>query len=69
MAIIIAMVCSVAAMVLPSGVLSTTMPLAVAAGISILSTPTPARPITFKRVEASITSFVTLVMERVTRPS
>ena len=61
---IIAKLCSVAALVLPPGELITTMPLAVAAATSILSTPTPARPIIFKFLAASITSAVTLEAER-----
>ena len=65
----IATVCSVAAMVLPSGVFNTTMPRAVAAGISMLSTPTPARPITFKLVAASINSLVTWIWLRLTSAS
>ena len=40
-----AMVCSAAETVLPPGVFMTTMPLRVAAGTSMLSTPTPARTI------------------------
>ena len=48
--------CSAAAMVLPSGELTTTIPLRVAAGTSTLSTPTPARPIIFNFVPASIIS-------------
>ena len=48
-------------MVFPSGELTTTMPWRVAALTSILSTPTPARPMIFKFVPASITSAVTCV--------
>ena len=44
---IIAIVCSVAARVLPSGALATMIPFRVAASTSILSTPTPARPMNF----------------------
>jgi hypothetical protein len=47
----------------------TTMPLAEAEGMSTLSTPMPARPTTFKLVAASSTSLVTLVEERIARPS
>ena len=43
---IIAIVCSAADIVFTSGVFITTIPPLVAAEISILSTPTPARPIT-----------------------
>ena len=42
-------VCSAAAIALDSGALATMMPRLVAAGTSTLSTPTPARPITFRR--------------------
>ena len=69
MAIIMAKVCSVAAMVLPPGELITIMPLSVAAATSILSTPTPARPIIFKFLAAAITSAVTLEAERTIRAS
>jgi hypothetical protein len=41
----------------------------VAAGISTLSTPIPARPTTFKLVAASRIALVTLVAERIARPS
>src|ERR1700730_6816582 len=41
-----AMVCSAAAMMLPRGAFTTTMPFRVAVGTSMLSTPTPARPTT-----------------------
>ncbi len=41
-----AMACSAVVMLLPPGVFITTMPRAVAAGTSTLSTPMPARPIT-----------------------
>ncbi len=64
-----AMVCSVAAMVLPPGVFITMIPRRVASAVSILSTPAPARPITFNRVPFSITSGVTLVRLRTTNPS
>ncbi len=59
-----AIVCSAAAMVLASGALATMMPRLVAAGTSTLSTPTPARPITFSREPFSIRSAVSLVAER-----
>ena len=42
------MACSAVVMELPKGVFITMMPLAVAAGMSTLSTPMPARPITFR---------------------
>ena len=58
-----------AAIVLPSGELTTTMPLRVAAVTSTLSTPTPARPMILSWVPASITSFVTRVPERIINAS
>ena len=42
------MACSAVVIELPNGVFITMMPLAVAAGMSTLSTPMPARPITFR---------------------
>ena len=45
------------------------MPFAVAAGISTLSTPMPARPITFSFVAFSRIFGVTFVAERIARPS
>ena len=51
------------------GVFITQMPRAVAALISMLSTPMPARPITFRFLAAVITSAVALVAERTARPS
>ena len=56
---IIAIECSVAEIVLPSGALITIIPFLVAASTSMLSTPTPARAITFKFVAALIMSSVT----------
>jgi hypothetical protein len=47
----------------------TTTPRAVAAGMSTLSTPIPARPTTLSLVAASSRSAVTLVAERMARPS
>ncbi len=41
--------CSAVVIELPNGVFITMMPLAVAAGMSTLSTPMPARPITLRR--------------------
>ena len=61
---IIAIVCSVAAIVLPPGELMTMMPFAVAAGMSMLSTPTPARPIILRFFARSMTSAVTFDAER-----
>ena len=48
--------CSAAAMVLPVGALTTVIPARVAASRSTLSTPTPARPMTTRRVPAAISS-------------
>ena len=56
-------------MELPNGVFITTMPFWVAAGRSILSTPIPARPMTFILVAASSTGGVALVEERTAMPS
>ena len=56
-------------MELPKGVFITTTPAAVAAGMSMLSTPMPARPMTFSRFAAAMTSLLGLVSERTTRPS
>ena len=44
-------------------------PAAVAAGMSTLSTPMPARPTTFSFFAALITSAVILVAERMAMPS
>jgi len=44
-------------------------PRAVAERMSTLSTPMPARPTTFRFSAASSSSFVTLVAERIARPS
>ena len=63
-AIIMAMVCSVAASVLPSGALETIMPFFVAASQSMLSTPTPARPMYFILSAASMIRAVTCVPDR-----
>ena len=59
-----AMVCSAADTTLESGALHTMMPRSVAASRSMLSTPTPARPIILSLVPASMTSRVTVVAER-----
>jgi hypothetical protein len=63
---IIAIVCSAAATMFDSGALATMMPCFVAAGTSTLSTPMPARPITFSRSARSITSEVIFVADRIT---
>ena len=63
------MACSAVVMELPNGVFITITPRAVAAGMSTLSTPIPARPTTFSRVACSSNLAVTLVLERIARPS
>ena len=63
------MACSAVVIELPKGVFITTMPRDVAAGTSILSTPMPARPMTFSFVAYSSTALVTLVAERTASPS
>ena len=63
------MACSAVVIELPNGVFITITPLAVAAGISTLSTPMPARPITFSFFAFSRIFGVTLVAERIARPS
>src|SRR2546423_7995733 len=64
-----ASVCSAAATMLPSGAFTAYTPRAVAAGTSMLSTPTPARPTTTSRVAASRTARVTFVSLRTTSAS
>ena len=54
---------------LPNGVFITTIPAAVAAGMSILSTPIPARPMTLRFLAAAMTSLSALVAERTARCS
>ena len=63
------MACSAVVMALPKGVFITTIPALVAAGMSTLSTPMPARPMTFSDFAAAITSASALVAERTARPS
>ena len=66
----IAIACSAVVIELPNGVFMTTTPRADAAGTSIVSTPIPARPITFSRGSAaSMTGAVTRVELRTARPS
>ncbi len=64
-----AMACSAVVIELPKGVFITITPRAVAAGISTLSTPMPARPTTFSFFACSSSLAVTLVAERIARPS
>ncbi len=59
-------VCSAADTTVESGAFATTMPRCVAASTSTLSTPTPARPITFSRSARAIRSAVSFVAERMT---
>ena len=68
-AIIKAIVCSAVVIELPNGVFITIVPLAVAASISTLSTPMPARPMTFKFFACLIISGVTFVLDLIARPS
>ena len=63
------MACSAVVIELPKGVFITTMPLAEAAGMSTLSTPMPARPMTRRLVALAMMSAVTLVAERMARPT
>ena len=64
-----AIACSAVVIELPNGVFMTTMPRAVAAGISMLSTPMPARPMTLSLPAAATTSLSALVAERTAKPS
>src|SRR5690606_33560724 len=64
-----AMACSAVVIELPKGVFMTTTPFAVAAGMSTLSTPMPARPMTLRFFAAAMTSAFTLVAERMASPS
>jgi hypothetical protein len=59
-------VCSAAETTVDSGALATTIPRRVAASTSTLSTPTPARPITFSRSARAIRSPSSFVAERMT---
>ena len=59
-------VCSAAEVTVDSGAFATTIPRRVAASTSTLSTPTPARPITFRRSARPISSAVSFVAERIT---
>ena len=61
--------CSAVVIELPKGVFITMMPFAVAAGMSTLSTPMPARPITFRFFARSRIFGVTFVAERIASPS
>ncbi len=63
------MACSAVVIELPNGVFMTMTPLAVAAGMSTLSTPMPARPITLSFAAFSRIFGDTLVAERMASPS
>ena len=62
--IIMAIVCSAVVTTLPPGVFITTTPWPVAAGMSTLSRPIPARPTTFRFEAAASSDAVTLVALR-----
>jgi hypothetical protein len=62
------MACSAVVTALPVGVFMTTMPRLLAAGMSTLSTPMPARPTTRRLSAAAMTFGVTVVAERMMRP-
>ena len=64
-----AIACSATLMLLPPGALVTTMPRALAASRSTLSTPEPARATILSAGAASMTSLVTLVALRTSRAS
>ena len=64
-----AIVCSAAATMFDCGALATMIPRLVAAATSTLSTPIPARPITFNRSARPITSAVNCVADRIKIPS
>ena len=68
-AIIMATVCSAVLSVLPAGVFITTMPCRVAAALSMLSVPTPARTIAFRRLLPASDSAVILTPLRTIAPS
>src|SRR5581483_506253 len=61
--------CSAVVIELPNGVFITMMPRAVAAGMSTLSTPMPARPITLRFFACSRIFGDTFVAERIASPS
>ena len=61
--------CSAAATALPPGALTTTIPRAVAASTSMVSTPAPARPITRRCGAESSSAEVTRVSLRTSRPA
>ena len=67
--IIKANACSAVAFAFPPGVFITIMFFSLAVGTSILSTPAPALPMTFKFFAASIIFLVTFVADLTTIPS
>ena len=66
--IIMEIACSAVVTVFPPGVFITTMPLLDAAGMSTLSRPVPALPMTFRLSAAAMISAVTLVAPRMANP-
>ncbi len=66
---IIAIACSAVVIMLPNGVFITITPFFDDASLSTLSVPMPARPTTLRLVAASRMVGVTLVAERIARPS
>ena len=63
-----AIVCSAAATMFDCGAFATMIPRLVAAGTSTLSTPIPARPITFRFPARSISPASSCVAERIRIP-
>ncbi|EAQ24340.1 hypothetical protein ROS217_08820 [Roseovarius sp. 217] len=66
---IIAMACSAVVIMLPKGVFITITPFLLAASLSILSVPIPARAITLSLCALARIFSVTLVADRMARPS
>ena len=66
---IMEMACSPVVIVLPPGVFMTTIPRLLAAVMSTLSRPAPARPMIFRFSALSMIACVTFVALRITRPS
>mmetsp|Transcript_28774 Transcript_28774/g.54614 ORF Transcript_28774/g.54614 Transcript_28774/m.54614 type:complete len:257 (+) Transcript_28774:969-1739(+) len=66
---IIAIACSAVVIILPKGVFMTITPFLLAASLSILSVPMPARPITLRLTAFLRIVGVTRVAERMARPS
>jgi hypothetical protein len=68
-AIMSEIVCSPVVTLFPPGVFITTIPFLLAVSTSMFSKPTPARPMTFRFLAASMSSAVILVPLRITQPS